>query len=184
MPYPVEQFITEVLDMPVAAFARESHISQQTLSSWKQRDRAVASLPIQLLDELSYSSGQSLDEIRKQLAQYELIAATKELKQKEGTIMTDKDTETLRNNFYTEGTKFGEALAAATNKAPIQLQHLMRIVPTTADTPTENFVNEYLQLCITIGIPAYGEITALTDENKVPALQMFMLGANNAVFKD
>lgn len=60
----------------------------------------------------------------------------------------------------------------------------MRIVPTTADTPTENFVNEYLQLCITIGIPAYGEITALTDENKVPALQMFMLGANNAVFKD
>ncbi|BCA86660.1 hypothetical protein EsVE80_21830 [Enterococcus saigonensis] len=185
MTYPVTKFIETDLKMSVYAFAKQSSISQQTLSTWKQRDKPVTSLPIQILDEFSYFAEMSMSDIRNKLAQYELENELAKLNQtKEGEHMIDKEESVKLKSFLDAGYKFGKALSAGGDRknSKIHLQKLLRDSPKQEGDSLDDFLEDYFKLCIAYNIKAFGEMTALTPKNSVPFIQNFLIGAHNATF--
>lgn len=187
MTYPITKFIETDLGMSVYAFSKQSSISQQTISTWKQRNRSVASLPIQILDELSIFSDKSLTDIRNKLALYELENGLAEINSmKEGTHVIDKEKSVKLKSFLDAGYSFGKAISTDGNRkvSKNHLQKLLRDSPKREGDPLDDFLDRYLKICINYNIGAFGEMTALTPENSVPFIQNFLIGAHNATFVD
>lgn len=187
MTYPITKFIETDLKMSVYAFAKQSSISQQTISTWKQRNRSVASLPIQILDEFSFFSNLSLSDIRYKLASYELENEMDGIKSmKEGAHVIDKEKSDKLKSFFDAGYNFGKVISADGNRkvSKIHLQKLLRDSPKREGDPLDDFLERYFKICVSFNITAFSEMTTLTPENSVPFIQNFLIGAHNATFVD
>lgn len=186
MTYPVYRFIQEDLKMTVYRFAEESLINQRTLSSWKQRDRSISSLPIQLIDELAYISGFSISDIRSKLFVYELEDfGSKILPFEAAKHMIDEEKNTKYNQFTEAGEKFGRNLKQNGPKAKESIKKLNRYNPKTKDAPLDEFLEQYLRICSAYQIPAFSEFTTISnDEEKYGLINQFLIAAWNTTFDE
>lgn len=179
--YPVERFIREDLGLTPYKFSLLADFTQQNISKWKTKDRSVASLPIQLLDELSYLSDLSYSTIRNKLALYEIEYSLNQLTEKEGNSMAARVNEQLLTAFLEAGSKFGASLAQKNGTAA--LQKLVRNNSIRYDNPAdkiESFLNLYLEICIKLHIASFEQMTTLKNqENGTELITNFLIGANN-----
>ncbi|MDT2660680.1 transcriptional regulator [Enterococcus hulanensis] len=72
MLYSVYRFIEEDLDMTPNGFAKSVEMPQSSLSNWKQREKSVNTLPIQILVDLAAESGLTYEEVIQKLMKYEI----------------------------------------------------------------------------------------------------------------
>ncbi|MGG5331643.1 transcriptional regulator [Enterococcus sp. AZ163] len=72
MDYPVHRFIKTNLGMTPYAFSKATGIPQQSISSWKSRDKMVNKLPIQLLIAFVSISNKNYEAVIILLLKYEI----------------------------------------------------------------------------------------------------------------
>lgn len=174
MIYPIYRFIQDDLKMTVYRFSKESSIKQRTISTWKQRNRAIADLPIFILDEFAHLSCLSLSDIRDKLTIYELEFLSENMLSEEGKTI-------LLNHFVEAGEQFGRELKQ--NQAEESLKLLNYYRPKEEDPSIEQFLAQYLKICQAYQLPTFSEFTTIGNdmEQSILILQ-FLIAAWHAAF--